>query len=237
MIPAPNSSEDHYELADISGMTGSLAQRVYLSLRQAIFSLALPPGTLLRKQIICGQLGVSRSPVSEAITRLASEGLVEVVPQSGSRVTRFSMQEIREGAFLREAIELAAVAKVAVERSEDQLGQLKRTLRLQAMCLEEGDDGGFYREDEHMHGLILDFTDYPKLSSLAATAWVQVNRARLLVLPMSGRAASAFSEHESIIETIAARDPIAARAAMKHHLSELVIRLKPLARDRPDLFV
>lgn len=227
---------DEYALADISKMNGSLSQRVYRILRQAILNLDIPPGTMLRKQMICDQLGVSRSPVSEAITRLASEGLVEVVPQSGSRVTKFSMPEIREGAFLREAIELSAVAKVAAERTEEQLAQLKRNLRLQAMCLEDGDETGFYIEDEQMHDLILEFTGYPKLQFIAATGWVQVNRARQLLLPMSSRAAEAYREHEHILEAIAARNPDQARNAMKDHLSRLVTRMEPLARDRPDLF-
>ena len=52
---------------------------------------------------------MSRSPISEAISRLAQEGLVEVFPQAGTYVSRFSMDEIREGAFIREALELAAI--------------------------------------------------------------------------------------------------------------------------------
>jgi len=223
-------------LPDIGRLTGSLAQRVYEALRTAILAMDLPPGTLLRKQVICEQLGVSRSPVTEAITRLAGEGLVEVIPQSGSRVTKFSMPEIREGAFLREAIELAAVAKVAAERTEEQMSELTRNLRLQALCLEDRDETGFYREDEHMHELIFAFTGFPKLSALAATGWVQVDRARHLLLPMSGRARASYEEHKAIVEAIRERDPEKARKAMQLHLSELVARLEPLAQSRPDLF-
>jgi DNA-binding GntR family transcriptional regulator len=223
-------------LPDIGKLSGSLAQRVYEALRSAILAMDLPPGTPLKKQVICDQLGVSRSPVTEAITRLAGEGLVEVIPQSGSRVTKFSMSEIREGAFLREAIELAAVSKVAAERTEEQLLELNRNMRLQALCLEDHDDAGFYREDEHMHELIFSFTGYPKLNSLAATGWVQVNRARQLLLPMRGRAFEAYDEHRVIVEAIRDRDPERARQAMKKHLSELVSRLEPLAETRPDLF-
>ncbi|MDN3721652.1 GntR family transcriptional regulator [Roseibium salinum] len=78
-----------FALPDIGRLSGSLAQRVYEALRIAILAMDLPPGTPLRKQVICEQLGVSRSPVTEAITKLAGEGLVEVIPQSGSRVTKF----------------------------------------------------------------------------------------------------------------------------------------------------
>ncbi len=223
-------------LPDIGKMSGSLAQRVYEALRIAILAMDLPPGILLKKQIICERLGVSRSPVTEAITRLAGEGLVEVVPQSGSRVTKFSMSEIREGAFLREAIELAAVAKVALDRTEEQLAELTRNLRLQALCLEDHDETGFYREDERMHELIFAFTGFPKLNTLAATGWVQVNRARHLLLPLRGRALESYKEHAEIVDAIRERDPEKARRAMQVHLSELVTRLEPLAESRPDLF-
>ncbi|MEM5583887.1 GntR family transcriptional regulator [Roseibium sp. AS2] len=236
MSLTPEQDLPEITLTDIGKLSGSLAQRVYEALRTAILAMDLPPGTPLKKQLICEQLGVSRSPVTEAITRLAGEGLVEVVPQSGSRVTKFSMSEIREGAFLREAIELAAVAKVAAEHSEEQLAELTRNLRLQALCLDDNDETGFYREDERMHELILSFTGYPKLNAFAATGWIQVNRARQLLLPMRGRAQEAHEEHRIILEAIRDHDPERARKAMQMHLSELVTRLEPLAVSRPDLF-
>ena len=236
MIETTPQTLEEINLPDISNLSGSLAQRVYESLRSAILAMQLLPGTALKKQVICEQLGVSRSPVTEAITRLAGDGLVEVIPQSGSRVTKFSMSEIREGAFLREAIELASVAKVASERTEDQLADLTRTIRLQAMCLEDHDEAGFYREDEHMHELIFAFTGYPKLSALAATGWIQVNRARMLLLPLKGRAESAFREHREIVDAIRNKSPDDARTAMQKHLSSLVERLEPLAVERPELF-
>lgn len=237
MIP-PHQQEDAsaLQLPDISKLSGSLAQRVYDALRGSILAMDLPPGTMLKKQLICEQLGVSRSPVTEAITRLASEGLVEVVPQSGSRVTKFSMADIREGAFLREAVELAAVAKVAAERTEDQLAELTRNLRLQALYLEDKDFDGFYREDEKMHDLILSFTGYSKIQTLAQSGWVQVNRARQMLLPLEDRAYGAYEEHKPIIEAIRDQNPDAARDAMKQHLNRLVERLEPLAAQKPELF-
>ncbi|MDN3721653.1 FCD domain-containing protein [Roseibium salinum] len=125
---------------------------------------------------------------------------------------------------------------MAAERTEEQLAELTRNLRLQALYLEDHDEVGFYREDERMHELIFSFTGYPRLNALAATAWVQVNRARQLLLPMRGRANEAYEEHKQIVEAIRNHEPESARRAMQQHLSELVTRLEPLARDRPDLF-
>ena len=93
-------------LLPLGRFSGSLGQKVYQTLRHGILSLAYNPGEILRKPDICAALGVSRSPVADAVARLQVEGLVDVVPQAGTFVARFSMQEIREGAFLREAIEV-----------------------------------------------------------------------------------------------------------------------------------
>jgi DNA-binding GntR family transcriptional regulator len=223
-------------LDPLDRFTGSLAQRTYHSLRAAILDLVLPPGAALRKPAICADLGVSRAPVSEAIARLAVEGLVDVIPQAGTYVARLSMREIREGAFLREAIELAAVEALAPVITDDQLMLLNRNLRVQEALVADGDTAGFYRHDAELHALILSFTGFPRLATVAETAWVQVNRARRLVLPVPGRVAETLAEHRAIVAALAARDPAAARAASRHHLRQLLTFLEPLERAHPDLF-
>jgi len=207
-----------------------------MSLKQAILSLAFRPGELMQKSEICKQLGVSRSPVTEAMARLASEGLADIVPQAGTYVTRFSMAEIREGAFLREALELAAVESVAATITEEQLVLLKRNLRIQEALIEDGDTAGFHQMDAQMHELILSFTGYRRLASLAETAWIHVNRARYLNLPMPGRMQATLKEHKAIVAALEARDPEAARQATRHHLRQLVLMLEPLVDARPELF-
>ena len=223
-------------LRPLDAFAGSLAQRVYASLREAILSMSFRPGDSLRKPEICAQLGVSRSPVSEAVTRLAVEHLVRIVPQTGTYVARFSLAEIREGAFLREALELAAVEKVAQTITDDELTQLHHNLRLQQALLDDDDFDGFYQTDAAMHELILSFTGYRRVAALAETSWVHVNRARQLILPAPGRVQSTYAEHQAILAAIEARDPVAARAATRLHLGQLIGFLEPLALARPDLF-
>ena len=223
-------------LRPLDAFAGSLAQRVYASLREAILSMSFRPADSLRKPEICAQLGVSRSPVSEAVTRLAVEHLVRIVPQTGTYVARFSLAEIREGAFLREALELAAVEKVAQTITDDELAQLHHNLRLQQALLDDDDFDGFYQTDAAMHELILSFTGYRRVAALAETSWVHVNRARQLILPAPGRVQSTYAEHQAILAAIEARDPVAARAATRLHLGQLIGFLEPLALARPDLF-
>lgn len=223
-------------LSPIDKMQGSLGQRVYQSLRDAIVCLDLRPGEVLRKGEICDHLGVSRSPASEAIGRLAAEGLVDVVPQSGTRVSYLSLPEIREGAFIREALELAAIEKVARDRTEDEMMRLTRNLRLQALLIEDHDFTGFYQADEEFHALILQITGFPRLAQLSNTVSSQVSRARRLLLPTPGRAAETLAEHTLVAEAIRAKDPRGAREVMHAHLGQLIKRIEPLEHERPELF-
>ncbi len=216
--------------------TGSLAQRVYGSLKEAILSLAFAPGDILRKPEICAALGVSRSPVAEAVVRLQAENLVTVVPQAGTYVARLSMREVREGAFLRQALELAAIEVVAQKITKPQLVELRRNLRVQAAHIADHDFAGFYQTDAEMHGLILSYTGFKRLSLLAESAWVHVNRARRLILPSPGRVEQTLEEHKTILTALEARDPAAARASVQAHLGQLLTLLEPIAAAQPNLF-
>ncbi len=224
------------KLQPLDAFSGSLSNRVYLSLKAAILSLAVTPGQILRKGAICEQLRISRSPVSEAVTRLAAEGLVDVVPQAGTFVSRFSMEEIREGAFLREALELQAVELVAETITDAQLVELRRNLRVQEALVSDHDFAGFYKLDAEMHELILSYTGFRRLAQMAETSWLQVNRARQLVLPNEDRVAETVEEHRRILSALEARDPVAARDATRAHLRQLIVYLEPLEDAHPELF-
>jgi GntR family transcriptional regulator, rspAB operon transcriptional repressor len=234
--PAKQEPSAVERLRPLAEFTGSLGQRVYQTLRHAILSLAYKPGEILRKPDICEALGVSRSPVADAVARLQAEGLVDVVPQAGTFVARFSMQEIREGAFLREAIEVASIERVASRVTDEQLQLLRRNLTVQTALVVDGDIPGFYAMDAAMHELLLSFTGFPKLAQVAETAWLHVNRARQLILPVPGRVQATLAEHQAILAALEARDPVAARDAVQAHLRQLISYLEPLERDRPDLF-
>ncbi|MES0884191.1 GntR family transcriptional regulator [Roseibium sp. SCP14] len=231
-----NTDIDITNLREIGAFEGSLAQRVYLALQEAILSLQFLPGAVVRKGLICEKLGVSRSPVSEAIARLSNEGLVDVVPQSATRVAYFSMDDIREGTFLREALELASVAKVARDRTDDQMAQLNRNVRLQALLVEDGDFAGFYQADEEFHAMLMHFTGYPRLKTVARMVSLQVTRARMLLLPTPGRSNETLEEHQAVVDAVRDQDPDAAREAMRYHLGQLMPRIEALAEKRPDLF-
>lgn len=151
-------------LTRINSAPTSLKQKVYANLQRSIIDLEYKPGELLRKHELCKEFGISRTPLSEAIALLMQDGLVEVVPQAGTYVARLSMEDLHEGAFIREAIEIAAIKLLADKISETQLVQLRRNLRLQRVFIDDGDFQGFYALDAQFHAMLLSFTGFEKLN-------------------------------------------------------------------------
>lgn len=228
---------DATKLPELKTFSGLLSERVYEALRSAILTLEFPPGAVIRKGAICEQLGVSRTPVSDAVLKLETEGLVEVVPQSATRVSRISMKEIRESAFLREALEVAAIEYATEHKTDELVGRLSRSVHLQKLQLEDGDYEEFHKTDQEFHRTILDFCKVSRMPDAIRFVSNPVERARYLLLPEPGRVSETLAEHARILEAVRKGDPAAARTAMQDHLRQLLKRLAPLEKERPELFI
>ncbi|PYG28873.1 GntR family transcriptional regulator [Pelagimonas varians] len=224
------------QMLDINEMDGPLGQRVYTVLRTSILEMAIKPGAILRKGALCEQLGVSRSPVADALSKLSSDGLVDIIPQSATRVSRFTMTQLLEENFLREAVEVAAVARVAHDCTDDQFMRLSRNLRLQTLLVEDNDFQGFFEADLEFHKLILSFTGFPKVNHVAEEMTLQLRRARKLMLPEPGRPAQAVLEHQTILKAIENKDAETARTTMARHIRQVTQRIVPLEREHPEFF-
>ena len=224
------------QLRPISDFQGSMALRAYESLKDAILTLKFKPGELLKKPAICIELDISRSPLADALSRLALDNLVSIIPQAGTYVAKISMEEIREAAFLREALELAAVNHVAPQITNQQLQQARRSLRAQVAAVDDRDLTQFYQLDEEFHEMLLSFTGYPRVAGLAQSSWLHVNRARKLLLPKSGRLEETLQEHQNIIVALEARNNELAIQQMSYHLNQIIEIMEKMYLDTQDLF-
>lgn len=197
----------------------SKAERVYGLLRRRIRELALPPGAPLRKEEIALELGVSRAPVSEAIARLADEGLVEVFPQHGSFVAPIRAADVRESLFIRTALETEAMRRLAPVAAPALIATLEANLAAQAEAIEEGDLARFVDLDEALHAAIFAATESPRALRLLDAVRAPVDRMRRLALPEPGRPQDTLDEHRRIVEALATGDAEFAAAAMRVHLT------------------
>ena len=121
---------------------------VYLALRDAIVSAELAPGRRLSENELAELLGVSRTPVREALARLRDERLVAIVPQLGTFVTLISPQAVADAAFVREALECSAIRLAAARADDAGLAELQANLAAQQRACEAADAGAFYRLDD-----------------------------------------------------------------------------------------
>jgi GntR family transcriptional regulator, rspAB operon transcriptional repressor len=199
----------------------SKAERVYGSLRRRIRELALPPGAPLRKEEIALELGVSRAPVSEAIARLAEEGLVEVFPQHGSFVAPIRAADVRESLFIRTALETEAARRLAPVADAQLFAALDENLAAQGEAIGEADLARFSDLDEALHALIFAATETPRALKLLDSARAPVDRMRRLALPGPGRPQDTLDEHRRLVAALRTGDAEFAAAAMRVHLTQV----------------
>ena len=209
---------------------------VYEDLRGAIIALALAPGTRIDKAEICDRLGVSRQPLAEAIARLAEERLLEVEPQKGTFVARIRLSDVAEAAFVRRALEVATVERLAPLIEDATLERLERLLDYQSAAVKVDDIDEFYTLDIRFHAVLFDALAMQRVAEVVDASRAQLERARRLLLPTPTRNRNTISEHRAILDALTARDAAKTAAAMGAHLDEGMAQLRAYATARPDLF-
>lgn len=210
--------------------------RVTEALREAIAALELPPGAPLDKALLTTRFGVSRFPIAEALNRLKAEGLVDIRPQSGSQVSLIRLADVRENMFLRRALE-AEVAEALAKRSGggDLIDALRRNLRYQKTAVEADDRPGFHELDTAFHDMLFVAVDFPRIRATVETARLSLDRVRRL-LASPRRHAVTFEEHERIVDSLQAGDPVGARAAMTAHIDAVMAELETFYETHPQIF-
>ncbi len=209
---------------------------VYDELRSAIISLRLEPGMRIDKADICERLQVSRQPVAEALAQLAAERLVAVEPQKGSYVTRIRMSDVVEAAFVREALEVATVRRIAPRVDAQTLDRLKLIVDYQTAAAAAGDTEEFYILDVRFHAALLSRLAYRRVAEVVESSRAQTERIRRLLLPGPRGGPDTIAEHRSILAALAGRSATKAAEAMQRHLGNGMKELDQFAAERPDLF-
>lgn len=215
---------------------GGATARVIDVLREAIVSLELKPGDPIDKTALCARLGVSRFPVSEALSRLESEGLVDIQPQRGTSVALIRLADARQNTFLRRALEAETVRRLAGRPLPSGLDEaLSRNLRYQRAAVEADDRKGFYGLDLAFHDLLLSALDFPRVKAAAESARLGLDRVRRL-LASPRRNAISLAEHEKIHAALTARQGEAAARAMQEHIDAVLSELEDHALANPGLY-
>lgn len=210
----------------------SQADRAYAALRRMLLDNALPAGAQLLEQEAAVRLGMSRTPVREAMLRLARDGMVEIRPRHGMRVLPIQADDMAEIYDLLYGLESTA-AEIVAERglSGDRLAELDRAVADMDAALARDDLAGWAAADERFHLLLVELTGNRRLVEAVATYWDQAHRVRVATLRLRARPVRSNDDHRALVDAIRARDAKLAREIHSEHRKRSGVMLVGLLRE------
>ena len=204
------------QLGPPSKAAPSRTEAAYVSLRQRILDNVWPPGHQALEQEIAIELGLSRTPVREALIRLEREGLVQVIPRHGMRVLPMSATDMKELYEILTALECLAVELVANLRpSEAQLTPLVKATQGMADALACDDLDAWARADESFHSELIALTRNRLLIEAISSYWDRAHRARMFTLRLRPKPVNSTQEHTALVEWLRMGDSGGASAVNK----------------------
>ncbi|MCZ8523950.1 MULTISPECIES: GntR family transcriptional regulator [Paenibacillus] len=216
------------------------SQGVYEAIRDDIVSLRLAPGSMIYENELVEELGVSRTPIREAIRLLVSEGLLEVLPQRGTRIARISVRKVTEARFIREQLELGAFRLAARLWDLGEHGGVKaeaeRLLEKQWAAAEAGDAPLFLQLDEAFHQAVIGVTNNATLLQMIYQMRGHLNRLRCLALRQYHYMPQMIEEHLGLLEAVEQGDEALVTERLELHLGKLDVELPELRSAYPDYF-
>jgi len=234
--PSVGESRLPAALVEMMDLALPKSAQVYDLIRRAIVGLSLPPGIGINEKAICEQLGISRTPLREAILRLSAENLVAVIPNSGTYVSRIDLQTVFDGQLVRDALEMKVVRLAAVRMSPLFERRLDFSMHQQRRLALELDYDGFYELDEAFHSMICEFGASPRIWKIVHGAKAQLDRVRRLAFPVPKHLEVVLAEHTAIVDGLRLRDPNLAASAMKAHLDRVFQTIRTLMVQKRDYF-
>jgi DNA-binding GntR family transcriptional regulator len=210
--------------------------QAYAAVRDAIVRAELHPGRQLSENELASWIGVSRTPVREALVRLREERLVEIVPQLGTFVSRISPREVAEAQFIREALECAAIREGVASASDDVVAGLEGKVRGQRRARKSGDHESFYVLDDEFHHALCDLSGHGAVWAISERAKAHLNRVRRLSVLSPRYLDEMIREHAAVVAAIGQRDAAGAEEALRHHLRMVLSELGRIRAQHPDFF-
>ena len=205
---------------------------VFNTLRQAILRGELKPGERLMEIQLANKLGVSRTPIREAIRKLELEGLVLMIPRKGAEVAEITEKSLRDVLEVRRALEELAVQLVCEKITQEQIEELKASAKEFQNTLKDGDITKIAEADVRFHDVIYMATDNQKLILLLNNLREQMYRFRVEYLKRKEVHPQLIAEHEEIIEMIEKREKDTAIKVVCEHIDNQVEAVIDIIRTK-----
>jgi DNA-binding GntR family transcriptional regulator len=212
----------------------NVSEASYSAVKQVLLGSTYEPGARVDIDKLCKDLGVSRTPVFDALNRLEAEGLVQIIPRRGVYLVTLSEEKAAELYVAREALEIMVTKLAAKNISDKQIEQLKKSLDKQAACLKDGDNAGYATATIKFHNTIAEAANNKTIERLLGTVYSQMEALRLRTLYLPKRLTQSFAEHQKIFQALRKRDPELSERAARDHIqatTSYALELLVQARD------
>jgi DNA-binding GntR family transcriptional regulator len=204
-----------------------LSERAYEAIKKRILSLDLRPGQFVNEQGLCAMVGMGRMPVHQAVHRLMTDGLLEIMPRKGIIIGTDSLNEVLTGLEARSVLEPHITALAADRARPEQIETMERVLAQSRRIVDQRFRREFMELDRRFHQAVAEasgnhvLVDVQRpLHERSARIW------SLIVMRRADGLRLTQEEHEAVLEAIKRRDQVAARQAMQNHLASLRRRVK-----------
>ncbi|MBE0530476.1 MAG: GntR family transcriptional regulator [Rhodospirillales bacterium] len=214
-----------------------MVPQVYAAMRSHIIDLTWRPGQFIAKADVAEALGVSQSPVREALLKLEADGLVEIVPRSRTVVSAIDIRHAAEAQFLRVCIEVEVVRTIANANTFDaEATGVAAILKRQDFYASQGDLSGFAACDNEFHASLCRLAGVGGLWSVVMARRSHIDRLRHLDLPSRGKVEAVLSDHQAILAALIEGSAAKAEAAVRAHLAGTLGRAEGLKTRYPQYF-
>jgi DNA-binding GntR family transcriptional regulator len=204
--------------AAVSNTAPSLVDAAYEQIRRRILDNVWPPGHRALEQAVALALGMSRTPVREAMVRLQNDGLVEMIPRHGMRVLPVSPLDMREIYEILTALECMAVELLARRAPGDaELQPLVEATTAMDTALQAEDLDAWAAADERFHGLLIELAGNRQLQATVLNYWDRAHRARMFTLRLRPKPVNSTREHRDLVERLRAADAEGAARVNRAH--------------------
>ncbi|WP_229737524.1 GntR family transcriptional regulator [Primorskyibacter flagellatus] len=216
---------------------GSASSALHDSLRDRILNLDLVPGQSISRSAIAAEYQVSLTPVRDALIKLEEEGLIDTFPQSKTEVSRIDVHHAQETHFLRLALELEIVRRLAMNAPGATFHEARSVLAQQVAAREVNDLSAFVRLDSNFHYALYEAAGVDSLFTLIQSRSGHIDRLRKLNLPDPGKSQSILDCHSRILDALEAGDADTACAVLREHLSGTLAMVDEIRARTPGYFV
>lgn len=205
------------------------------TIKENIISLELPPGSQISESELAAEMGLSRTPVREALIELSRVKIIDIQPQKKSTIPLIDYEMVDESRFMRSLLECAVVELDCEMAAPGDLERLRENIRLQNLYLDDFYSAQLLTLDNEFHGMLFGIAKKSQVYALMQNISIHFDRVRSMALS-SVKNLKIVQDHMDLVDAIERRDPAAARELMVKHLNRYKIDAAALRAEYPQFF-